>query len=76
MPRVESEELVRKHVWLYAKDAEEIEAMFAKSLGFSKAFRLIVRKFLEQAKNKALMDARTVAMDVLEDTDPLETADV
>ena len=66
MPRVESEELVRKHVWMFAKDAEEIEAMFGKSIGFSKAFRLIVRKVLEQAKNKALIDAKRPDVDVLE----------
>ena len=59
MPRLETEELVRKHVWLYAKDVERIDAMFGQTIGFSKAFRLIVRKFMDQAEAKAQHGAKS-----------------
>jgi hypothetical protein len=52
MPRLETEEIERRHVWLYARDVERIHALFPK-LGFSGAVRQIIRKFLDGAEAKA-----------------------
>jgi len=57
MPRYESEDLVRRHIWLYARDVERIELLFGRSLGFSKAARLMVRKFLDSVEAKGLLEA-------------------
>ncbi len=57
MPKYESEEISRRHIWLYSRDIERTELLFGRTLGFSKAIRLMVRKFLNSVEAKGLIDA-------------------
>jgi len=57
MPKYESEEIARRHIWLYARDIERTELLFGRTLGFSKAIRLMVRKFLNSVEAKGLIEA-------------------
>ena len=58
MPRKSDEEMERTHVLLYKRDIERIKAHYSDNLGYSKAIRLIVRKFLDQIEAKALRNAK------------------
>lgn len=57
MPKYESEEISRRHLWLYTRDIERTELLFGRTLGFSKAIRLMVRKFLNSVEAKGLIEA-------------------
>lgn len=55
----EGEKQIRKHVWLFESDVEEVKVLFGATIGESKAIRLMLRKCLQQIKAKA--QARTGA---------------
>lgn len=65
MPRKESEEVVRKHLWVYEDDWAWLEAMYGQNVGVSKAVRTIIRQFRKQAEAKASAVAK-----------PMEVSDV
>ena len=53
MSRSEGEEMERVHVHIYREDAEKVRALFGDNLGFSKAIRIMIRKFLRTIEEKA-----------------------
>lgn len=58
MSKQETEELTRVHIWLYARDVERLNVLFNKNIGFSKAVRQIVRKFLDNVEDRASKGAK------------------
>jgi hypothetical protein len=48
VPRVESERVVRTHIFLYERDVRRLHALYDDRIGYSKAIRVIVRRFLNQ----------------------------
>lgn len=58
MSRKSDEEMERTHILLFKRDVERIKAHFGNNLGYSKAIRLIVRKFLDQVEARALQGAK------------------
>lgn len=49
----EGEPQVRKHIWIFKSDEEEIKLLFGSTIGESKAIRMMIRKCLQQIKAKA-----------------------
>lgn len=68
MPRTETEEIQRVHLWLYARDVERINELFGKNIGISRAIRMMVRKFLNQIDAKAQLEAKPIGD--IEDVEP------
>lgn len=59
MPRG-TDEQTRVHIWLFKDDVEEIRAMYAESIGFSKAIRNMVRSTLRQVRARAGVSSEAV----------------
>lgn len=65
MPKTEpqsSEEMERIHIWLYRSDVEKLRMMFDRTLGFSRAVRVIIRKALKEIEAKASTKSRPVPL--------------
>ena len=45
MPKKESEEVIRVHLWLYKFDWEKMKTIYEPTIGPSKAIREIVQEF-------------------------------
>ena len=52
------EELIRKHIWMFRKDWDQLEALYQTQLGTSTAIRFIIRNFLKHIENKVEANAR------------------
>ena len=52
MPKKESEEVIRVHLWLYKSDWEKMKTIYEPTIGPSKAIREIVRNFLRTIEAK------------------------
>jgi len=62
MRRNSEEELQRVHVHLFQSDVEKVHALFDSNIGFSKAVRTMLRKFLRSIEEKA--GARRIQADI------------
>lgn len=60
----EGEKQVRKHIWLFERDCEDIKALFGNTVGESKAIRLMVRKSMDALRAKAGVGAKSPIVDV------------
>lgn len=60
MARDSDDITIRCHIHIFEEDKKKIEEMFGRTLGFSKACRLILRQFLNQAEAKAQAAAKVV----------------
>lgn len=60
----EGEKQVRKHIWLFERDCEDIKALFGNTVGESKAIRLMVRKSMDALRAKAGASARSPSVNV------------
>jgi hypothetical protein len=54
------ESLKRIHIWLSASDIERLHDLFDRTLGFSRAIRVILRKALSEIAVKADAHARPI----------------
>lgn len=61
MPKTEHDDMARVHIWLYKSDIERINALYGSNIGFSKAIRLLLRKFLKEIDAKAAAKATVPA---------------
>ena len=58
MVRRNDEPKTRKHIWMYDRDIERLESMYAPNLTLSDAVRAIVRAHLNAIEAKALASAK------------------
>ena len=56
----DDEELIRVHIWIYKRDHERIMAYFDKTLGFSRAARMMLRKFLDNLEAQSAATAKPI----------------
>lgn len=61
MPRKETEDTCRKHIWVFQSDWEWLEGHFGSTVGISRAIRHIIRTFRKQMEAKALTNAQHLA---------------
>ncbi len=52
MPKKELEPTTRVHLWLFAKDWEDLTMIYGPTMGPSKAIRTIVRNFLTGIRSR------------------------
>jgi hypothetical protein len=52
MSKQETEEVIRVHIWIYARDWERLHDIYGKTLRPSKAIRAIIRSFLSGLESR------------------------
>lgn len=57
MAKTPEKPMKRVHLWLYAEDVDRLHLMFDSNIGFSKAARAIVHKYLNILEAQALARA-------------------
>lgn len=54
----EEEPISRKHIWLYDADVDWVKQHFGKTIGESKAYRMLIRQMRKRIEARALQDAQ------------------
>lgn len=68
MPKNNGEEMVRKHIWMYQDDWDFLEQTFGApgQIGTSAAIRLMVRKYINQLRERGAGVAQPVKTDTVD----------
>jgi len=53
MPKVENEKLVRVHLHIFESDLEMLRILYEPTIGYNKATRHIIRKFLNGLRSRS-----------------------
>jgi hypothetical protein len=64
MPKKESEDMTRCHVRLFTTDKEWLDDNFGPTIGYSKAVRSIVRRFVRHMQEKVASKAQPITSSV------------
>lgn len=68
MPKRESRELVRKHLWLYVEDWNRIETLYGGKVKPSAAVRRIVHHYLNRIEDAAAQSSKPISqLEILEE---------
>lgn len=59
MPRHETQDLERIHLWIYKRDRERLDAIFGPTTGLSKPVRQIIHDYLNNIEARARAKARS-----------------